>query len=74
VATAEHQSKIVLGVSGGIACYKAVELVRLLVKSGFDVQVVMTHGAMEFVTPLTGMEETNTSLQRTFPARGHCGK
>jgi phosphopantothenoylcysteine decarboxylase/phosphopantothenate--cysteine ligase len=44
---------IVLGVSGGIACYKAVELVRLLIKDGLSVQVVMTHGAMEFVTPLT---------------------
>ncbi len=44
---------IVLGVSGGIACYKAVELVRLLVKTGFKVQVIMTHGAMAFVTPLT---------------------
>jgi len=53
VAIAERQSKIVLAVSGGIACYKAVELVRLLVKAGFDVQVVMTRGAMEFVTPLT---------------------
>ena len=42
-----------LGVSGGIACYKAVELVRLLVKEGFLVQVIMTRGAMEFVTPLT---------------------
>lgn len=44
---------IVLGVSGGIACYKAVELVRLLVRDGFAVQVIMTRGAMEFVTPLT---------------------
>jgi phosphopantothenoylcysteine decarboxylase/phosphopantothenate--cysteine ligase len=44
---------IVLGVTGGIACYKAVELTRLLVKDGFRVQVVMTRGAMEFVTPLT---------------------
>src|SRR5262245_6726187 len=44
---------IVLGVSGGIACYKAVELVRLLVKAGFRVQVIMTRSAMEFVTPLT---------------------
>jgi phosphopantothenoylcysteine decarboxylase/phosphopantothenate--cysteine ligase len=44
---------LVLGVSGGIACYKAVELVRLLVKDGFLVQVIMTRGAMEFVTPLT---------------------
>jgi phosphopantothenoylcysteine decarboxylase / phosphopantothenate---cysteine ligase len=43
----------VLGVTGGIACYKAVELVRLLVKDGFAVRVIMTHGAREFVTPLT---------------------
>lgn len=44
---------VVLGVTGGIACYKAVELVRLLVKDGFAVRVIMTHGAREFVTPLT---------------------
>jgi len=44
---------VVLGVSGGIACYKAVELVRLLVQDGFDVSVIMTREAMEFVTPLT---------------------
>ncbi len=42
-----------LGVTGGIACYKAVELVRLLVKDGFSVQVVMTKEAAQFVTPLT---------------------
>lgn len=42
-----------LGVSGGIACYKAVELVRLLVQAGCSVQVIMTRSAMEFVTPLT---------------------
>jgi phosphopantothenoylcysteine decarboxylase/phosphopantothenate--cysteine ligase len=47
------QPKIVLGVSGGIACYKAVELVRLLVQHGLGVQVIMTRGATEFVTPLT---------------------
>jgi phosphopantothenoylcysteine decarboxylase / phosphopantothenate---cysteine ligase len=44
---------IVLGLTGGIACYKAVELVRLLVKAGFEVRVIMTRGAMQFVTPLT---------------------
>ena len=44
---------VVLGVSGGIACYKAVELVRLLVKEQYTVQVIMTRGAMQFVTPLT---------------------
>lgn len=46
-------NKVVLGVSGGIACYKAVELVRLLVKEQYAVQVILTRGAMEFVTPLT---------------------
>lgn len=45
--------KIVLGVSGGIAAYKAVELLRLYVKAGAEVHVVMTSSAREFVTPLT---------------------
>ncbi len=45
--------KVVLGVSGGIAVYKAVELLRLLTKAGADVDVVMTRNACEFVTPLT---------------------
>lgn len=44
---------IVLGVSGGIAVYKAVELLRLLTKAGAEVHVVMTPNAREFVTPLT---------------------
>ena len=45
--------KIVLGVTGSIAAYKACELVRLFVKGGDDVRVVMTSAAREFVTPLT---------------------
>lgn len=49
----EKEPVVVLGVSGGIACYKAVELVRLLVKAGYLTRVIMTRGAMEFVTPLT---------------------
>jgi len=44
---------IVLGLSGGIACYKAAELCRLLVKSGATVQVVMTEAATQFITPVT---------------------
>ena len=44
---------VVLGVSGGIAVYKAVEVLRLLTKAGADVHVVMTKNACEFVTPLT---------------------
>lgn len=53
MASNQEKPKLALGVTGGIACYKAVELVRLLVKDGFLVQVIMTKGAMEFVTPLT---------------------
>jgi len=45
--------QILLGVSGGIAAYKAVELLRLLVKAGAEVHVVMTRNAREFVAPLT---------------------
>jgi phosphopantothenoylcysteine decarboxylase/phosphopantothenate--cysteine ligase len=44
---------IVLGLSGGIACYKAAELCRALVKEGATVQVVMTEAAMQFITPVT---------------------
>lgn len=45
--------KIVLGLTGGIACYKAAELARALVKSGVTVQVVMTEAARQFITPVT---------------------
>ena len=45
--------KIVLGITGSIAAYKACELTRLLVKSGNEVQVVMTSAGKDFVTPLT---------------------
>ena len=45
--------KIILGVTGGIAAYKAAELCRLLVKAGAEVRVVMTAAAQQFVTPLT---------------------
>ena len=45
--------KIALGVSGGIACYKAAEILRRLQDRGFDVVVLMTKGAAQFVTPLT---------------------
>lgn len=48
-----HDKQIILGVSGGIAAYKAVELLRLLTKAGADVHVIMTRAAQEFVTPLT---------------------
>ena len=51
--TLTKRKKILLGVTGGIAAYKAAELVRLLVKANFDVQVVMTESATQFITPIT---------------------
>lgn len=44
---------VLLGITGGIACYKAAELTSLLVKQHADVHVIMTKGAMEFMSPLT---------------------
>jgi len=44
---------IVLGLTGGIACYKSAELCRLLIKAGASVQVVMTEAATQFITPVT---------------------
>jgi len=44
---------IVLGLTGGIACYKAAELCRALIKEGASVQVVMTEAASQFITPVT---------------------
>jgi phosphopantothenoylcysteine decarboxylase/phosphopantothenate--cysteine ligase len=45
--------RIVLGLTGGIACYKAAELLRLLVKAGASVRIVMTEAARQFITPVT---------------------
>ena len=45
--------RIVLGLTGGIACYKAAEFTRALTKAGASVQVVMTQAAMQFITPVT---------------------
>ncbi|HEY3326234.1 MAG TPA: bifunctional phosphopantothenoylcysteine decarboxylase/phosphopantothenate--cysteine ligase CoaBC [Novimethylophilus sp.] len=45
--------RLLLGITGGIATYKAAELVRLLVRQGVEVQVVMTQAACQFITPVT---------------------
>jgi len=69
--------EVILGVTGGIAAYKAVELLRLLTKAGANVHVIMTRGAMEFVTPLTfqtlSMNPVSTSLFNLISEReiGH---
>lgn len=48
-----HGKRILLGVTGGIAAYKTAHLVRLFIKSGAEVQVIMTEAAKDFITPLT---------------------
>lgn len=48
-----ENKKIVLGITGGIAAYKAAELTRALIRAGAHVRVIMTKSAMEFITPLT---------------------
>jgi phosphopantothenoylcysteine decarboxylase/phosphopantothenate--cysteine ligase len=53
---------IVLGLSGGIACYKAAELTRALAKAGATVQVVMTSAAEQFITPVTLQALSNRSV------------
>lgn len=47
------KTRIVLGVTGGIAAYKSAELCSLMVKNGFEVRVIMSENATKFVTPLT---------------------
>ena len=53
---------IVLGLSGGIACYKAAELTRALIKAGATVQVVMTEAAEQFITAVTLQALSNRSV------------
>jgi phosphopantothenoylcysteine decarboxylase / phosphopantothenate---cysteine ligase len=53
---------IVLGLTGGIACYKAAELCRALVKEGATVQVVMTEAAAQFITPVTMQALSNRTV------------
>lgn len=58
--------KILLGISGGIAAYKTATLVRLLIKAGADVQVVMTPASKDFVTPLTLSTLSKNPVYSTF--------
>ncbi|MBW1862346.1 MAG: hypothetical protein JRJ02_08235, partial [Deltaproteobacteria bacterium] len=45
--------RVIVGVTGGIAAYKAAELVRILIKAGAQTKVAMTANATKFITPLT---------------------
>ena len=61
--TVLSNKNIILGVCGGIAAYKSAELVRLLIKQGAKVQVVMTQAAEEFVAPLTFQALSGTAVR-----------
>ena len=56
---------IVLGLSGGVACYKSAELTRLLTKAGATVQVVVTEAAEQFITPVTMQALSGRSVYRS---------
>ena len=58
--------KIILGVSGGIAAYKTATLVRLFIKAGAHVQVIMTPASKDFVTPLTLSTLSKNPVHSTF--------
>ncbi|MCH8535075.1 MAG: bifunctional phosphopantothenoylcysteine decarboxylase/phosphopantothenate--cysteine ligase CoaBC [Flavobacteriaceae bacterium] len=58
--------KVIVGVSGGIAAYKSTFLVRLLIKAGAEVKVILTPGAEEFVTPLTLSTLSKNPVYSTF--------
>jgi phosphopantothenoylcysteine decarboxylase / phosphopantothenate---cysteine ligase len=67
-----HGKKILIGITGSIAAYKAPLLVRLLIKRGADVKVVMTEGACDFVTPLTlsTLSQNPVQIEPFNPADG----
>ncbi|MBY0487451.1 MAG: bifunctional phosphopantothenoylcysteine decarboxylase/phosphopantothenate--cysteine ligase CoaBC [Flavobacteriaceae bacterium] len=58
--------KIILGVSGGIAAYKTAALVRLFIKAGAHIQVIMTPASKDFVTPLTLSTLSKNPVHSTF--------
>lgn len=71
-ATRLAGKKIVLGLTGGIACYKVAELTRALGKAGATVQVVMTQAATQFITPVTMQALSgNTVYTDQWDARIH---
>ena len=66
-----ESKKILLGITGGIAAYKIPILVRLLVKAGADVKVILTESAKEFVSPLTLQVLSNNSVFSSFINEDH---
>ncbi len=68
-----YQKRILIGVSGSIAAYKSAFLVRLLVKAGAEVKVVMTPDAEEFITPLTLATLSKHPVHSDFTEDKHNG-
>lgn len=69
-----NQLRVVLGVCGGIAAYKSAELVRLLMKQGCSVQVVMTESATQFIAPLTFQALSGKAVHVSQWPAGHSDK
>lgn len=61
-----EKRKVLLGVTGSIAAYKAAELARILVSRGYEVRVVLTQSGMEFITPLTMQSVTGQPVMTDF--------
>ncbi|MEY4329683.1 MAG: hypothetical protein RL609_431 [Bacteroidota bacterium] len=66
--------KILVGVTGSIACIKTTQLVRMLVKSGAEVKVVMTTAAQEFILPLTFASLSGNSVVSDFTEKKESGE
>ena len=66
-----HGKRILLGVTGGIACYKAVPLARLLAQAGAEVDVVLTRGAREFIGDVTFEAVTGRVVHSELHGAGH---
>ena len=64
--SALHNKHIVVGITGGIAAYKSAELVRLFIKAGAEVRVVMTEAAQHFITPLTLQALSGNPVSRSL--------
>ena len=61
--------KVLLGVTAGIAAYKTANLVRLFIKSGAEVQVIMTPASKDFITPLTLSTLSKHPVHSTFTTK-----
>lgn len=61
-----ERRKVVLGVTGSIAAYKSAELARLLISRGYELRVVMTQSAQEFISPLTFQAITGHPVETSF--------